>query len=123
MDLEVKNIPLANDRPATVVSVVGELDVATSEQLGQLAENGDMIRGPLVFDLSGCPFVDSVAIGRIMRLSGLVDASGDPVRVGVVAPHGTQLGRVLSLAGAEGALALYETLEGALVSLGAERNE
>jgi anti-anti-sigma factor len=122
MDLQVENVPLANGHAATVVSVIGELDVATSEQLSQLGDNGDVMRGPLVFDLSGCSFLDSVAVGRIVRLTGLVDANGEPVRVAVIAPHGTQLGRVLALAGGEGRLAIYETLDGALATIGVNGN-
>jgi anti-anti-sigma factor len=117
MKLEIETIPLVSGRAATVVSVSGELDIAGSEQLGKLGENRQAIDGPLVIDLSGCSFLDSVAVGRILRLSGLHDASGEQVQVSVVAPHGTQLGRVLGLAGAESKLALYETREAALVGL------
>jgi anti-anti-sigma factor len=121
MDLDIKTLGLPSGGEATVVIVTGELDVASSERLGQLAENADTVRGPLLIDLSDCSFLDSVAVGRMMRLSGIADASGSPVQIAVVAPHGTQLGRVLGLAGAEGALPIYETRDGALASLGARQ--
>ena len=117
MDLMINTTLLGSGRAATVVSVTGELDIATSEGLSQLADNGHAIHDTLLVDLSGCSFMDGVAVRRIMRLSNLLDASGEQVHVAVVAPHGTQLGRVLALAGANGPLALYESREGALIGL------
>jgi anti-anti-sigma factor len=116
MDLEIETIPLRHGA-ATVVRVVGELDVATSERLETLADDRDSVAGPIVIDLSACSFIDSVALGQIMVLSRQHDASGEPVRVAIVAHHGSQIGRLFTVAGAHHALPIFETLAGALAGL------
>jgi anti-anti-sigma factor len=116
MELEIETVPLLYGA-ASVVSVVGELDVATSERLKGLADNGNSIAGPVVVDLSACSFLDSIALGRIVMLSRAVDASGEPLRVAVVARHRTQIGKLFAVSGAHHALPMFETLTGALAAL------
>jgi anti-anti-sigma factor len=121
MDLAIETIPL-QDGAATLVSVNGELDLATSEDLKQIPDNRDSASCPILLDLSDCSFVDSVALGRIVLLSRLVDASGKPVRVAVVASHGSQIGRLFMTSGAHQALQMFETRAGALASLDRRSN-
>jgi anti-anti-sigma factor len=116
MDLELETIPLQGGS-ATVVTVTGELDLATSERLKEIPDSRDPTSGPILVDLSDCSFVDSIALGRIVILSRLVDASGEPVPVAVVASHGSQIARLLMASGAHQALQTFETRAGALSSL------
>jgi anti-anti-sigma factor len=116
MELETETIPL-REGAATVVSVAGELDLATSERLKQLGD--EPVTAPIVVDLSNCSFLDSIALGRIVMLSRLIDAGGEPVRVAVVAPHRSQVARLLGVSGVEQALQMFETRAGALASLDA----
>lgn len=116
MELEIQTMPLQQGA-ATVVSVAGELDLVTSERLREFGDELGPITAPIVVDLSDCSFLDSVALGRIVVLSRLVDSEGEPVRVAVVAPHGSQVATLLKVSGAERALQMFETRAGALSSL------
>jgi len=116
MDPATETIPL-RDGAATVITVMGELDLASSEDLKELGEDGKLTPGPVVVDLSSCSFMDSVSLGRIVMLSRLVDDSGRPVRLAVVAPHGSQVGRLLRVSGADRLLQIFETRAGAICSL------
>jgi anti-anti-sigma factor len=118
MDLGVETIPLQDDA-ATVVSVSGELDLATSEGLKRIPDRLDSSSNPILVDLSQCSFLDSVALGRIVLLSRLVDDSGQPVPVVVVAAPDSQIGRLFTASGADRALPIFETRAGALASLDA----
>lgn len=79
-------LDVAELRGATVVSVVGELDLHTAAELEQmLASLGDR---RVVVDLDGVTFLDSTALGVLLKATtkrreplGLVLARGDVRRV------------------------------------------
>ena len=55
-------------RNASVITILGELDIATSpkvrELLSEAARDGDR---PLVIDLTGCEFVDSTGLATLLH--------------------------------------------------------
>lgn len=96
----------------TVVSVTGELDVATApglrNQIVKLASNGT---SKLLLDLSGVEFLDStglgVIIGALKRLKGL----GGELRLCGGEPG---IRRVFELTGLDKILHLYDTADAAI---------
>ena len=64
-----------------IVSVEGELDIAT---VGQLAESVGVAVADgrhLVLDLSECPFIDSTALAFVLRTHSALDAEGKAMAV------------------------------------------
>lgn len=71
-----------------LVSVVGELDVATAPRLrNQLSKTLDDGRPTLVMDLTGVTFVDSTALGVLIEASKLCGANGGTMRIAVSEPR------------------------------------
>lgn len=91
---------------ATVVSVEGELDMATSPELERaLQQVGVDTR--LVVDLTRCTFLDSTAI----RVLAARAAAGGPIAL-VVAEPGIR--RVLEIAALDRLVELHDTRDSAL---------
>ena len=61
-------IDVEPDRDLAIVRVHGELDLATADEL-ELALLG-MATQPVVVDLAGVTFLDSTALGVLLRVSG-----------------------------------------------------
>jgi anti-anti-sigma factor len=81
----------------TVVTVTGELDVATVPELEQALADAD---GHVTVDLSATTFADPAAL-RV-----LLAARADGVRVRVLPRRGGQVARLLALTGTEKLLTL-----------------
>jgi anti-sigma B factor antagonist len=97
----------------TEVMCAGELDLHTSRELHDLlhdlVETGATER--LVVDLSGCPFVDSTALGVLVMAQRRLQS---PINVVCTAP---QVCRTLTLTGLDRVFAVYHSREDALASL------
>ncbi|MBP2706443.1 STAS domain-containing protein [Microbispora sp. RL4-1S] len=97
-------------RPFAIISVAGELDIATCDQLGEAAER--MLDRPgvrLLFDLTDVTFMDSSGIDVIIEVH--VRLGGDRVAVcGLSARHQ----RLFDLLGLTERLPVYPTLRDAL---------
>jgi anti-sigma B factor antagonist len=76
----------------TVVTVAGELDVATAPELAQALANAD---GQVTVDLSATTFADPSAL-RV-----LLAAYDDGVRIRVFPRRGGQVARLLALTGTD----------------------
>jgi anti-sigma B factor antagonist len=71
-----------------LVSVVGELDVATAPRLRKnLNKALDETRPTLVMDLTEVTFIDSTALGVLIETSKLCDANGGTMRIAVSEPR------------------------------------
>jgi len=82
----VHHITLDRDRSATVVTASGELDAFVAPDLE--AALGDASGDPrIVLDLTAVSFMDSTALGLLVRAVRDVDARGGAIRV--VLPGGT----------------------------------
>ena len=75
------------DGDTLVVRLTGELDLYNADEL-RAAVYGAAEEGPgrLVIDLSGVDFIDSTALGTILKAAAQLDESG--ANLGVVAPEG-----------------------------------
>jgi anti-anti-sigma factor len=74
MDDERKNGRLefsASVAPApdsgTVVTIIGELDVAAAPKVGHAFDEAIAQPGPVKLDMRGCSFVDSIGIAALVR--------------------------------------------------------
>ena len=98
---------------SAVVSMRGELDMHTSEELGELLdrlhERG--ITDHLVIDLSECTFIDSIGLSVLIRAQHMAKS---PLNIVV---SGDALRRVLSVTGLASIFMLHETRVEALDEL------
>jgi anti-anti-sigma factor len=100
----------------TVVAVAGELDLSTMPRLeSQLLSEVDG-RGRVVVDLTRLRFIDSSGIGLLIKAHRARE-NGALLHT-VVAP-GSQVDRVLALAGIDKTLPLFGNLGEAMAALGA----
>lgn len=94
----------------TVVSVHGELDLATAPQLEEaLAARAPGTR--LVIDLSGCTFLDSSGVRVLALTANTVAGEGGRLELVVV---DSAIGRVLEITGIDGLMDVHPSLETAL---------
>lgn len=96
----------------SVVSVVGELDMATAPQLQQqVTELVEADRVRVVFELSGVSFCDSTGLSVFVRAKNHCDAAGGVVRL--AAPQRAVL-RILEVSGLVEVLRTYPTVDEAI---------
>ena len=92
-----------------IVSVAGELDLHTAPEFERtLALNGDA-NGRLVVDLSECTFIDSTALGILVKADS--HSRGNAL---LVVATGPEVLRAFEVSGLARRLALHPTLESAL---------
>jgi anti-anti-sigma factor len=84
------------ERAPGTYSIFGEIDMATAPALDGLAD----VHGPLLLDLHGVSFIDSMGIAALVRLHKRCDHDGCTLRIEACSPS---VERVLRLVG------LYET--------------
>jgi anti-sigma B factor antagonist len=99
-----------------VVAAGGEIDYAVSPLLHEhIARYINAGTRHLLIDLSAATFIDSTAIGVMMRAVGsLHEACGG--RLAAVCVHGNVL-KILEISGLQAAIAIYRTREEALSAL------
>lgn len=95
---------------AAVIALVGELDLSTIPRVESRLFRM-VSRGPVVLDLSRLSFIDSSGIGVLIQAFRSTDGSG---RMHTVIATGTQVERVLRLAGIDRALPIFLDREAAL---------
>jgi anti-sigma B factor antagonist len=97
-----------------VVSVAGELDMATAPQLqDQITDLLDRGRNRLVFDLTEVSFCDSTGLSVFVRAKNSCDEAGGSVRL--AAPQRGVL-RILEVSGLVEVLQTYPTVEEAVTA-------
>jgi anti-sigma B factor antagonist len=111
--------PLAIDvtpaRFGAVVSIAGELDIATVPRVSAALQDEPAAGAEaLVVDLSGVTFMDSTGLAALMTLQRALDARGG--RLVIACPEGPAR-LVFDVAGVTGQLALYRTREDAEAAL------
>ncbi|MDP9228652.1 MAG: STAS domain-containing protein [Actinomycetota bacterium] len=100
-----------------IVSVAGELDLATHEGLGQKLVELGKGEGPIVVDLSACEFVDSSGIrALLMGVKAAGDANGEDGRL-VIAGANNQVMRILEMTGVDEAVPLHDSVDSAVEQL------
>jgi anti-sigma B factor antagonist len=99
-------------RGAWVISIAGELDIATSprvrELLSEAARDEDR---PLVIDLTQCDFVDSTGLATLLH--GAKPAQNGESNVALVSVGG-EVRKLLELTAIDRTIPVYETLDAAL---------
>ena len=100
-----------------VLTVEGELDIATAPQLREsvMAALGAGANR-VVFDLSAVTFMDSVALAAILHARRQLGPSG---RVACVTPLGSYIRLILEIAGSVTHLDVFETRAAAVDALAA----
>jgi len=81
------SIACAIDRRATVVRVVGEVDISTRDALVAAIDRAAGFGGPLVLDLAGVTFFSAAGVHCIEHADRLMACAGHPLRI-VVRPTG-----------------------------------
>jgi anti-anti-sigma factor len=98
-----------------VVTICGELDVATVPGLGdELARVLNEGAHELVVDLLAVPFVDSVALGVLVETSRRMDARGGVFRI---VCDDRRIARIIEITGLDRVLRCHPTLREALESV------
>jgi anti-anti-sigma factor len=96
-----------------VIAPEGELDIARRAELrAQLSDAARDAAGCVVVDLSSVTFIDSSALGAIVELHNRLRR--DTRQLAVVAPEGTAVKVMLTLAGLRDRLPIFETRQAAL---------
>lgn len=110
MDFEAASEPL--DRGIHVVSVRGEVDLATGPEFGRAlgAVPEDGVESVIV-DLTDCPFMDSTGLHLLTRTQRRFDSAGR--RVAVVSANRSVL-RLFGLTGLDEVFAIYPSRAAAL---------
>lgn len=99
------------DPQTSVISVEGELDLATAPRLKwMLIDCLQAGQSRLVVDLSQTSFMDSTALGVLVAVNRSLAAE---VALAIVCPRATVL-RIFELSGMDGVFAIFATLEEAL---------
>jgi anti-sigma B factor antagonist len=105
-------------RGAWVITIAGELDIATSpkvrELLSEAARDEDR---PLVIDLTGCEFVDSTGLATLLH--GAKPAQNGESNVALVCTGG-EVRKLLELTAIDRTIPVYETLDSAIDAVLAE---
>jgi anti-anti-sigma factor len=97
-----------------IVSVVGELDLATISEL-QAALDGAASSPAVAVDLVETTFVDSTALGALVARAQELERAGVPL---IVAADGPAVVRTIAVTGIDRLLTVVPTLDEALDRLG-----
>src|SRR5215217_5490945 len=109
MDFHIEHDPLDN---AHLVTASGELDVAAAPQLSAILTMGAASSQPVVvLDLGGASFIDSTALGVIIRAADQLKGAGK--QLFVVAPEGP-VSRLLELTNLKQHFAVYQDRDEAI---------
>lgn len=92
-----------------VVSVAGELDMYTAPEFERALELNGSANGRLVIDLSACTFIDSTALGILLRADRHI--GGNAL---LVVAAGVEVLRAFEVSGVARRFALHPSLEAAL---------
>jgi anti-sigma B factor antagonist len=100
------------DEQTSVVSIKGELDLASAPQLKwTLIDSLEAGSNQLVIDLSRATFMDSTTLGVLIGVKRNLQAG---VRLAIVCTGGDLL-KIFELAGLDAGFAIFPTLEEALL--------
>jgi anti-anti-sigma factor len=103
-----------------LVSVEGELDVSTAEQLAVPAEVATRAGCPLVLDLSECSFIDSTGLRAVLRVHQALTEVGEGM---AVVSDGSQVRKMLSVTAIDLSVHVFDTRTEAIAWLDAQWTE
>jgi anti-sigma B factor antagonist len=105
--LEIDEITRTDDQ-AAVISMAGELDLATAPELYTRAATSLEKRPILILDMSGITFCDSSGFNALIRLRRRAEEAEGRL---VLASPPDQVRRLLALSGAESIFHIYGSLD------------
>lgn len=103
-------VDVARTGACSIVTVVGELDIATAPQLVAALEgavNGDSPQ--LVVDLLGTTFIDSTGLTTLFRAHKRLETEGSAAFSIVVGPDNMEVRRVVELMGFDEVFTIHES--------------
>ena len=110
MDFKVSST-MIEDSGVLLVSVEGELDIASAEQLVEPTEAAVSAACPLILDLSQCSFIDSSGLRSVLQANHALSEVG--VRLVLVTDQ-PQAKKLLSLTDIDQRLPVFKALDEAL---------
>jgi len=88
-----------------VVSVEGDLDIATADQLAQPVEVAVTAGCALILDLSRCSFIDSAGLRSVLQAHHALAEVGEPMTI----VAGSQVRKMLSLTAVDLRIRVFST--------------
>ena len=119
MDFKVSSTTI-DGTGVLLVSVEGELDIGSAEELVGPTEVAVSAACPLILDLSQCPFIDSSGLRLMLHANHALSDVG--ARLAVVTDR-PQAKRLLSVTGTDQRVPLFESLSEAIAWLAADAAE
>jgi anti-anti-sigma factor len=94
-----------------LISVHGELDLATCGRLAPAGHEARSADRPLILDLTECPFIDSTGLREVLQIATPADREAAPVAI--VSPRGSATSDLFALTRLDEHLRLFATVEDA----------
>ncbi len=102
-----------------VVSVEGELDVATAAALAEPVEVAVSIGCPLILDLSECSFINSVGLRFVLQMRNALAEVGEAMAL--VTDHALTTRKMLFLTGIDRSVRIFKTRDTAIAWAGSQK--
>jgi anti-anti-sigma factor len=99
---------------ALLLSVDGELDIATAEQLAKPAATAVRYGRPLVLDLLGCSFIDDAGLRFVLRMHNALTAVGEGM---VVVTDSRHIRKLLSMTAIDLSVGVFAEVDSAVAWL------
>jgi anti-sigma B factor antagonist len=108
-ELSIQTTAPARDGDPAIVSVLGELDLATSPLLvAELDQLRPLANGLVVVDLTACEFIDSSGINALVREHSELEAKGGQL---VVVCDDPNILKVFEIAGLDQVIKVVRSLD------------
>jgi anti-sigma B factor antagonist len=119
MHIKLSTSPI--DPHGLLLSVEGEFDLSTAEQVQRSAEPAISAGCPLLLDLSRCSFIDSTGLRAVLKIHrGLTNGEGSSAPMAVVAR--SDIRRFFSMTAIDLSVPVFVNRAQALESIGATRS-
>jgi anti-sigma B factor antagonist len=120
MDFNLSTTARLNGTGGLLLSVDGELDISTAEQLAKPAVTAVRYGRPLVLDLSECSFIDDAGLRFVLRMHNALNAVGKGMVVVTDSPH---VRKLLSITAIDLSVRVFDQVDEAIAWLGADGTE
>jgi anti-anti-sigma factor len=100
-----------------LLSVEGELDISTAEQLARPAATAVRYGRPLILDLLGCSFIDDEGLRFVLRMHNALTGVGEGM---VVVTDSFHVRKLLSLTAIDLSVGVFADVDSAVAWLGGD---